>query len=181
VLAAVSPLAIAAGSGPTGMISHARLGGAFATNFIELGLSAGSRFQRFGPGGFSLSTSLRLGALDGLSVRTDVTYAIVRNYYSGKVIVPFSNLLLAIEVPLHPAVTLVAEGGFSLDAWLFATLGAKHHMGPRGAPGTWTVRGGLGIAWVLDRIPCQYSDPRPCEHVAWATGLTFVLGLDRRF
>jgi len=181
VSAAVAPLAIAAGSGSVGMISHARLGGAFATDFIELGISAGGRFQRFGPGGFSVGTGLRLGALDGLSVRTDLTYAIVRNYYTGKVIVPFSSLQLTIEVPLHRAVTLVVEGALSLDAWLFATIGAKHHLGPRGVPGTWTVRGGLGIAWVLDRFPCQYSDPRPCENVAWATGFTFVAGLDRRF
>jgi hypothetical protein len=43
------------------------------------------------------------------------------------------------------------------------------------------VRGGIGIAWVLDRFPCQYSDPRPCENAAWATGPTVVVGVDRRF
>jgi hypothetical protein len=181
VFATVSPLAFATGASSTGVISHARLGGAFATDLLELGLSFGGRFQRFGEGGFSLSAALRLGALDGLSFRADLTYAIVRNYYTGRVIVPVSSLLAALEIPVHPALTLVAEAAFSFDAWLFANVGAKHHLGPRGAPGTWSVRGGIGIAWVLDRFPCQYSDPRPCENAAWATGPTVVVGVDRRF
>jgi hypothetical protein len=95
--------------------------------------------------------------------------------------VPVSSLQIALEVPVHPALSLVAEAGFSFDAWFFATVGGKHHLGRRGAPGTWSVQGGLGIAYVLDRFPCQYSDPRPCQNAAWATGLAVVLGLDRRF
>lgn len=181
VLAVVSPLALAVEPDGAGMITHARLGGAFATDFLELGLSAGGRYQRFGPGGYSLSIGLRLGALDGLNARVDLTYAIVRNYYRGQVEYNVSNLLTTFEVPVHPRVALFLEAGFSFDAWFFATLGLKHHLGPRGARGTWTVRGGLGIAWVLDRFPCQYSDPTPCEDVAWATGPTVTMGLARRF
>jgi len=73
------------------------------------------------------------------------------------------------------------EGGFSFDAWVFGTLGLKQHLGPRGRPGTWSVRGGLGYAWVLDHFPCQYSDPTPCEGAAWATGPTLTVGFERRF
>ena len=181
VVAMVSPLALAAGSGRTGLISHARLGGAFVTDFVELGLLAGGRYQRFGPGGYSLGARLRLGAQGGLSFTADLTYSIVRNYYTGDVVVAASSLLSSLEVPLRTDLALVVEGGFSFDAWLFGTVGLAHHLGPRGAPGTWTVRGGLGLAWVLDRFPCQYADPTPCEGAAWATGPTVSLGLQRRF
>lgn len=181
VFAVVAPLALAVEPDGAGMITHARLGGAFATDFVELGISAGGRYRRFGSGGYSLAAGLRLGALDGLNVRVDLTYAIVRNYYTGQVVVGVSSLATTFEVPLHPRVALVFDGGFSFDAWLFGTVGIAHHLGPRGARGTWTVRGGLGIAWVLDRFPCQYNDPTPCEDAAWATGPTVTLGLDRRF
>jgi hypothetical protein len=181
VSAVVAPLAFASGAEGTGMITHARLGGGLATDFIELEASLGGRYQRFGPGGFSAAGGLRLGALDGLMCRFDLTYAIVRNYYTGRVVVAASSLLTRVEVPVNRAVALVFDGGFSFDAWFFGTVGLKHHLGPRGAPGTWTVSGGLGIAWVLDRFPCQYNDPRPCENAAWATGPTLTLGLDRRF
>jgi hypothetical protein len=181
VVAMVSPLALARGSGQTGLISHARLGGAYATQFVELGLSAGGRYQRFGPGGYSLGARLRLGAQDGLNLTTDLTYSVVRNYYTGDVVVAASSLLSSLEVPLRTDLALVVEGGFSFDAWLFGTVGLAHHLGPRGAPGTWSVRAGLGIAWVLDRFPCQYGDPTPCEGAAWATGPTVSFGLQRRF
>ncbi len=181
VVAMVAPLALAAGPGRTGLISHARLGGAFVTDFLELGLSAGGRYQRFGSGGYSLGARLRLGAQDGLNFTTDLTYSIVRNYYTGDVVVPFSSLISALEVPVRTDLAIVWEGGFSFDAWFFTTLGLLHHLGPRGAVGTWSVRAGLGIAWVLDRFPCQYADPTPCEGVAWATGPTVSFGLQRRF
>jgi hypothetical protein len=120
-----------------------------------------------------------MGAVDGLSARVDLTYAVVRNYYTGETEVVFSNLVTSLEVPVHPAVSLIVEGGLGLDAWLFATIGIKHHLGPRGEPGTWSVRGGLGIVWTNDE--CLYMDPRPCEGSTWAGGPTVTVGLDRRF
>lgn len=182
------PLKLSAGLSPVAMtidgranraILHARVGAAFTSRFLELGVGVGSRVRNFGPGGYSLAAGLRMGALDGLSMRVDLTYLIIRNYYTGERVFAFSNLLTAIEVPLHPAVALIVEGGVSLDAWLFLTIGIKHHLGPRGAPGTWAVRGGLGIVWTNDE--CLYMDPRGCEESTWSAGPTLTVGVERRF
>lgn len=181
LFAEAKPVALMADKGRLGMISHARVGAGVMTHLIGLDLGVGGRFQRLGQGGFSLAAAARLGAVDGLFLRFDLTYAIVRNYYTGDMVVAFSNIAMLLEVPVHPRAALFLEGGFSFDAWLFANLGLRHHLGPRGAPGTWTLRGGIGIAWVLDRFPCQYSDPRPCEGAVWATGPHLTLGLERRF
>jgi hypothetical protein len=177
--AEMTPLATSIEPRATRTMMQARGGVAFATQFIEIGFSAGGRFQGVGPGGYSLSAGLRMGALDGLSGRVDMTYAVVRNYYTGAVKVAFSNLLTTIEVPVHPVVALMIEGGVSLDAWVFVSVGIKHHLGPRGIPGTWSVRAGLGVVWMLDE--CLYQDPRPCAGAAWSAGPTVMLGVDRRF
>jgi hypothetical protein len=179
--ATVSPLALAVEPQHTGMITHLRLGVGYASRFVAVGMGAGTRVQRLGPGGYSLSADLRLGALDGLNLQTELVYAVVRNYYTGAREVAFGGARMAAEVPISHRLALVAEGGFSFDAWVFATVGLKHHLGPRGVPGTWSVRGGLGLAWVLDHFPCQYADPRPCENAAWATGPTVTVGIERRF
>jgi hypothetical protein len=181
LLASTSPLALAVEPDSTGLITHVRLGGGFYTDFIELTASAGGRYQRFGSGGYSLGFATRLGTQDGLHLRLDLNYAIVRNYYSGKTVIAFSNVMSAFQVPITHTVAMFAEAGFSFEVWAFVAAGLQHRFGPVGQPGTWSLRGGFGFAFVLDKFKCQFSDPSPCENAAWATGPTVLVGLDRRF
>lgn len=177
--AGVTPVVLSMDGRANPSVLHARLGAGFTSRFLGLDLSAGTRVQDFGAGGFSFAAGSRMGAVDGLTGRVDLTYLVARNYYTGETVFAFSNLLTSLEIPVHPAVALVVEGGVGLDAWLFATIGLKHHLGPRGVPGTWAVRGGLGIVWTHDE--CLYMDPRPCEGWTWAAGPTVTAGVERRF
>ncbi len=184
------PLKVGAGMTPAaftiqpnggGSVAHLRIEAAYATDFIELGLAAGSRVENFGRGGFSLAGRLRLGALDGLSVRLTYGYALIRNRYTGQERVAFSNVLTTIQVPLRPGLALVVDAGFSFDVWIYAIVGLKHRVVGDGGPGTWMISAGAGVAWVLEGFPCQYADPSHCEGAAWGLGPTIAVGLDHRF
>lgn len=179
--AEVSPAAIAVQPGAGGAITHLRLEAAFATDLIEAGLAVGERTENLGPGGISLAGRLRLGALDGLNLRLTYGYAVIRNRYTDQTRVAFSNVVSTLEVPLASGVALVADGGFSFDVWLYAILGLKYRLVGDGGPGTWILRGGFGVAWVLDRFPCQYLHPERCEGSAWGVGPTIAFGVERRF
>src|SRR6185436_7282970 len=50
----IAPLALAVQPDGTGTIGHLRVGGAYAGDYIELGLSAGGRLQNFGAAGISV-------------------------------------------------------------------------------------------------------------------------------
>jgi hypothetical protein len=95
--------------------------------------------------------------------------------------VAFSSVVTTVEVPLRDGLALVADGGFSFDVWLYGTLGLRQRLAGRGGPGTWIASGGFGVAWVLDRFPCQYRDPQRCQGSAWGLGPTISFGLERRF
>jgi hypothetical protein len=179
--AEVSPAAVAVQPGAGGAITHLRLEAAFASDLLEAGLAAGTRTENLGPGGISLAARLRLGALDGLNLRLTYGYAVIRNRYTDATRVAFSNVVGTLEVPLGTGLALVVDGGFSFDVWLFGTLGLRHRLAGQGGPGTWIVRGGFGVAWVLDRFPCQYRDPDRCQGSAWGVGPTIAFGLERRF
>jgi hypothetical protein len=92
-----------------------------------------------------------------------------------------SSVVGSLEVPLADRITLVADGAFSFDHWMYATLGIKHRLtGLRGA-GAWFVYGGFGVTWVLDRSDCAYPDTISCNGSAWGVGPTIAAGLERRF
>jgi hypothetical protein len=177
----LAPAALAVTSGAVGSINHLRVGAAYAGDFVELGLAAGSRVQNFGPGGLSLAAHVRLGALDGFHLALAYGYVLFRNHYTGQATTGFSNVLAAIRIPVLSQLAVVVDGGLSLDVWMFSTLGLEHRLTGQGGAGTWLLRGGFGLAWVLDRFPCQYRDPAPCAAAAWALGPTISLGLERRF
>jgi hypothetical protein len=177
----LAPVALAVQPGAVGSINHLRVGAAYSGDFLELGASIGSRVQNFGQGGLSLAAHLRLGAQDGLHLALTYGYAVVRNYYTSRVNVGFSNIVAAAAIPLLPRLALTAEAGFSLDVWAYTTLGLRHRLVGDGGPGTWFLRGGFGVAWVLDRFRCDYRDPSPCQGAAWAMGPTIAVGVERRF
>jgi hypothetical protein len=176
----VSPAAVAVQRGGGGAITHLRVEGAFATDHLEAGLAVGGRTENFGPGGLSLAGRVRLGSLDGLNLRLTYGYAIIRNRYTDQQQVAFSNVLGTLEVPLTERLAIVVDGAFSFDVWLYGTAGLKQVMVGRGGPGSWIVRAGFGVAWVLDRFPCQYRNPERCQGSAWGVGPTIAFGLERR-
>lgn len=177
----LSPVALAAQSGGAGAVTHLRLEAAFATRYLEVGAAVGTRVENFGPAGASLAAKLRLGPLDGLNLALTYGYAGIRNRYTGRGRVAFSNLLAAVEVPLLPRLSVVIDAGFSMDAWLYGTAGLKHRLAGDGGPGTWIVLAAFGLAWVQNGFPCQYVDPERCQGTAWGIGPTIAVGVERRF
>ncbi len=175
----LDPAAVAYAPPATGAIAHLRAGAAFATQFLEVGAGAGLRLQRNGPGGYSLAASLRLGSLDGLNLNLRYGYSIVRNYFTERRTLAFSNLMAAVQVPVTRSVSLFLDSGFSFDVWAYTLIGLRHRLTGDGGPGTWFIHGGFGLAWIVDR--CQYVDPSPCENSAWVFGPTISIGAERRF
>jgi hypothetical protein len=177
----VSPAAIAFQPRSSGAITHLRVEAAYATQYLEIGGAVGERMENLGAGGISLAARLRLGALDGLNFRLTYGYAMIRNHYTGRTRVAFSNVVGTFEIPLTERLALTVDGAFSFDVWLYGTVGLKHVLVGNGGPGSWIVRGGFGLAWVLDQFPCQYSNPGRCEGAAWGMGPTISFGLEHRF
>jgi hypothetical protein len=177
----LAPTAVAFQPGSSGAVTHLRLEGAFASDYIEIGGAVGGRLENFGPGGISLAGQLRLGALDGLNLHLSYGYAVIRNRYTGASRVAFSNVVSTLEVPLLPRLALVIDGGFSFDVWLYGTIGLRHTLIGDGGRGSLIARAAFGLAWVLDQFPCQYRQPQRCEGAAWGVGPTIAFGLERRF
>lgn len=177
----IFPAAVAVQSSSGGAITHLRVEAAFATDYLEAGLAVGARTENLGAGGVSLAGRLRLGALDGLNLRLTYGYAVIRNRYTDRQRVAFSNVLGTLEIPLTARVALFVDGGFSFDIWLYGILGLRQVIVGHGGPGTWIMRAGFGVAWVMDRFPCQYRNPDRCNGSAWGVGPTIAVGVEHRF
>jgi hypothetical protein len=181
LLLELAPLALAIEADGPGAIAHLRAGGAFSSEYVELGASAGARLQNYAGAGLSLASFLRLGTLDGLALHLGYGYVIKRNRYTGDVGAGLSNVTASLHVPVATRVRLYAEGGVSADRWIYAAVGLRHRLLGDGGPGTLLVSGSLGLAWVLDRPACPYPDTGWCTAAAWAAGPTLGLGIERRF
>ena len=177
----LSPLAIASAGDGVGGTTHARVIGAFVTDYLSLGLGVGVRLQRFGSSALSLAPSLRLGSLDGLHFELTYTHTIARNKYTDKPTVGFSNILARIQVPVARRLALQLDTGLSLDTWGYLTLGARHRLFGDGGRGSWYVSGAFGIAMIVDQSPCDYNATVPCGASATAYGPTISAGLEYRF
>ena len=177
----IAPLALAIEADGPGSIGHVRLGAAYASHYVEVGLAGGSRIQNYGGSGISLAGFLRLGALDGLKFSLTYGYVIKRNRYTGDVGAGLSNVIADLHVPIANRLALFTEAGVSADRWIYASFGLRHRLRGDGGAGTWFVSGSFGIGWVVDRPDCLYPDTGWCENSAWAAGPTLGLGLERRF
>lgn len=177
----LSPFALVFVPEGMGTIAHARVRGAFSADYVEIGLGAGGRFQRWGPDGWSVSPSLRLGSIDGVNLRLESAHSLIRNYYTGVAQFAWSYVLGGLDVPVTRTSAITLEGGFGIDLWAYATLGLKQRIYGDGGPGTLTVGGSFGLVWVIDRFPCQYGDIDPCRGAAWGLGPTIAVRIDRRF
>lgn len=177
----VSPLALVEVPEGLGAIAHTRVRGAFASEYIEVGLGVGGRFQRFGPSGWSVAPALRLGRLDGLNLTAEIGSSLIRNYYTGRAQFAMSHVLGGLDVPLARGVAATLDVGYGVDLWVFTTLGLKQMIHGDGGPGTLVVGAGIGLVWIVDRFPCQYGDIDPCRGAAWGSGPTIAFSVDRRF
>lgn len=177
----LAPLALAVEADGPGAIGHLRLGAAYATDFVEIGLAGGSRIQNYGGNGLSFAGFLRLGALDGLKLSLTYAYVLKRNRYTGDLVLGMSNIIPRLDVPLSGRFALFSEGGVSSDKWIYGSLGLRHRLVGDGGAGTWYVSGSFGVAWVIDRPECAYPNTGWCTESAWAAGPTLGLGLERRF
>jgi hypothetical protein len=181
VWASLSPFAVGIDRFNRGSILHARVGGAYLADFLELGLSAGGREQNLGAGGLSVATHLRLGARDGANGAVTYGYVIARNDSTGEVRPGFSNARLRLEVPVHRRAKAFLDGAFSFDMWAYAILGMQQTLRGNLTEAPWRLSGGFGVAWVVDRLGCTYRYPTPCPGTAAALGPTIAVGVERRF
>jgi hypothetical protein len=179
--AELSPVALASAGDGLGAVTHARVLGAFVTDYLSLGLGVGARLQRFGSNGLSLAPALRLGSLDGLALELTYTHTIARNKYTGKPTTGFSNALAKLQVPVARRLALQLDAGLSLDAWAFLTLGLRHRLFGDGGRDTWFVSGAFGLATVIDKAACDYDATIPCGQAATSYGPTVSFGVEYRF
>jgi hypothetical protein len=177
----LAPIAVGIDRHDAGAIAHARLGAAFTTHLLELGLSAGSRVQNLGAGGYSLAARLRLGPADGLSLAVGYGYVVARNYYTSRVGASFSNLRIKATVPVSQGARLFLEGAFSYDVWIYGIVGLEQALGGSLADAPWRLSLGFGPAWVIDRFGCAPRYPVPCAGSSAAVGPAMGLGAERRF
>lgn len=179
----MAPLALASTSYGTGAITHLRLHAAYVTDYFALGFGAGARMRHLGSaGGISLTPTLRLGAQDGLNVTLAYTHTIARNRYTGVPQLGFSNITGTVNVPLTRKLALQLDAGFSLDVWVYGTVGLRQRLAGDGGAGTWFLSGAFGLAWVSDRTICNFDATVPCTGgTALSYGPTISVGLERRF
>jgi hypothetical protein len=177
----LSPVALVGVPSGLGAIAHSRVRAAFASDYVEVGVGVGWRFQHFGPSGMSLAPALRLGSLDGLNLRLELGYSLIRNYYTGIAQFAWSHARGGIDVPVTRKLALTLEGGYGLDLWVYTTLGARQIIMGDGGKGTLAIGASFGLVWIVDRFPCQYGDVDPCRGAAWGAGPTIAVRVDRRF
>lgn len=177
----LSPLIIAGAAESVGVIAHPRLRAALATDYLEVGLGVGARIQRFGPSGWSVAPALRLGSLDGLNLRMEFGYSLIRNYYTSQVQFAWSHVIAALDIPVARRLAIQLDGGYGLDLWVYSTLGLRHVLHGDGGPGTLAVGAAFGAVWAVDRFPCQYGDIDPCRGAPWTVGPTIAFRIDQRF
>jgi hypothetical protein len=177
----LAPLALVVERGTGGYITHARLYAGYADDFLELGLGLGGRLQRWGPDGFSMAASLRLGALDGLNGQLRYAYSLVQNPYRRERRWAIASVAATVAVPVHRRVRVEIDGSLGFDLWIHATAGLRHRLWGDGRRGTLDLRAGAGLVFIEDRFPCIYGDPTPCLGAAVGFGPTLMFGVDRRF
>lgn len=177
----LSPLALVVVPEGVGAIAHIRVRAAVVTDYIEVGAGVGGRLQHFGPSGWSIAPAIRLGALDGINLRAELSSAVIRNYYTSRVELALSHVHGGLDVPFTRRLAATIDGGFGLDLWGYFTLGLRHIVTGDGGPGTLAVGGSLGAVWIVDHYPCQYGDSEPCRGAAWGAGPTIAFRVDRRF
>jgi hypothetical protein len=177
----IAPLALAVQRGDAGFVAHVRGHVAYAGDYIELGAAVGAQLQHFGASGLALAARLRLGALDGVNIQLENGYSLIRGYYTGQAQLALDHITGEIDVPVTRRLTLRIDGGFGLDLWAYATVGLKHYLRGQGGRGTIILTAAAGAALVVDRFPCQYGDPAPCEGAAKGFGPTVAAGVDSRF
>ncbi len=177
----LEPMALATEPDGTGFIGHIRGGLAYAGDFIEVGLLAGGQVQHFGASGVALAATLRLGALDGLNLIFENGYSLIHGYYTGREAFALDHFLGSVNVPVARRLSLSVEGGYGVNLWAYAVLGLRHRLRGQGGRGTVVLSGGLGAVLVVDRFPCQYQDPAPCEGAMPGFGPTVTAGADGRF
>ena len=175
------PVALVVGRESTGIITHARLYGGYATDFLEIGLGLGGRLQRWGPSGLSMAGSLRLGALDGLNLQLSYAYSLVQNQWRPERRWAVAGASGAIGVPVHRRVRIEVEGSVGFDFWAHGTVGLRHRVWGEGGRGTLDVRAGAGLVFIEDRFRCMYGSPEPCRGGAVGYGPTLMFGVERRF
>ena len=176
-----SPVAFVGVPEGLGAIAHTRIRGAFAADWVEIGLGVGARLQHFGPNGWSVAPALRLGSIDGLNLRVEFSHSLIRNYYTGQTQFALAHILGSLAVPVSRKVAITLDGGYGNDLWVYATLGLKQVVTGNGGPGTLIVGASSGLVWIIDRFPCQYGDIAPCRGAAWGIGPTIAIHVDRRF
>lgn len=177
----LSPFAFVLVPEGPGTIVHARVRGAFSSDYVEVGLGIGGRMQYFGPSGLSVAPAMRLGSLDGANLRVEMGYSLIRNYYTQKAQFALSHVTGGLDVPVTRRLAITLDGGYGLDLWAYATLGVRQWIKGNGEPGSLAIGASAGAAWVVDRFPCQYGDIDPCRGAAWGLGPTIAVRVDRRF
>jgi hypothetical protein len=180
----MAPLAVASTDNGTGAITHLRLHAAYVGDYFAMGFGAGARLRRFGQAaGISLTPTVRLGTQDGLNLTLAYTHTIARNRYTGVPQLGFSNITGTLNVPLTRRLALQLDAGFSLDIWVYGTMGLRQRLVGDGGPGTWFLSGAFGVAWVSDRTICNFEATVPCAGggQALSYGPTISVGLERRF
>jgi hypothetical protein len=175
------PVAVLANRDGTGAIGYAVGVFGYASRFLEIYITAGGQFQHHGVSGFSIGAGVRLGALDGLSLVFRYAHSLVRGPYSGELQLAVDHFIGELNFPLRPGLALLMHGGFGWNLWGYATLGMRHFLIGSGARRSLALHGGIGLALMVDRFPCQYADPTPCSDAARGIGPTLTVGLDARF
>jgi hypothetical protein len=179
--AEVAPVALVLNRDATGAITHARAHVGYAGEFLAIGFGAGAHLQRYGAGGASLASTLRLGTLDGLHLLVENTYSVTRSFYSRRVEAALEGMSGEVSVPIGRRFSLLLEGGFATDLWAYATLGGETFLRGTGDKGTLKLRAGFGLAAVVDNFPCLYGDRTVCENRAAAIGPTISAGMEVRY
>jgi hypothetical protein len=177
----LAPIALGIDRYDKGAIVHGRLGIAYWTDLLEVGIAAGTRLQNLGGGGYSLAAQLRLGAIDGLRLLVGYGYVVARNYNTGKVGASLSNIRAKISVPVSRRARLFLDGAFSYDVWVYGIVGLEQALGGDLSDAPWRLSLGFGPALVVDRFGCAARYPVPCGRSTTGLGPTIAVGLERRF
>ena len=179
--AEIAPLALVLDRDATGAITHARAHAGYANEFLAVGAGFGAHMQRYGASGMSFATTLRLGAIDGLHLLVENMYTVTRSFYSRRLEAVLEGMSGELSIPVNRRFALLLEGGFATDFWAYAILGGETFVRGDGGPGSLKVRGGFGLAAVVDNFQCLYGDRTVCENRTAAVGPTISFGLETRY
>jgi hypothetical protein len=153
----------------------------YCPGFFEIGLGIGGNVSRFTHNsGFTINQVMRLGSLDGLHMRAEVSFTIVKRGGDRYKFI-FGMGQGTFNIPVHRKVTLVIEGGAGTNGWFFTTIGTKLYFRGSGGPGTIAVPVALGYGRIFDHR-CHEDDhwEWTCEGLEMG-GPIFSIGIDARF